>query len=133
MGTSTAGLLLLFIINLQSMRLMAFFSVTPSMRNIILCDKYELQKSLSLSSYDSRTTTEVDKDGEGAEPLTGSPEMKPSKFSEGVSICAENVGRMLFLDDILKGGRGDVRVGATGRWKDFKGNEIIRNADPEAK
>ena len=51
----------------------------------------------------------------------------------GASIGAENVGKMLFDEEILKSGRGDVRVGATGRWKDFKGNEIVRNEkqDPE--
>ena len=54
-------------------------------------------------------------------------------FKMGASIGAENVGRMLFDEEIFKSGGGDVRVGATGRWKDFKGNEIVRNEkqDPE--
>jgi len=133
MSPFPAGILLLIAINMQSMKSMAFFSVKPSMRNNLLRDKNELPKSLSLSRYDSRTTTEVSEDSEGDKSVTGSPQTKPSQFSQGASIGAENVGRMLFLDDILKSGRGDVRVGATGSWKDFKGNEIIRNADPESK
>lgn len=47
----------------------------------------------------------------------------------GTAIGAENVGSMLFNEDILSSGRGDVRVGPTGRWKDFKGNEIVRTVE----
>ncbi len=112
--------------------LTAFFFVTPTTRNVLLRDN-EPQKSLSMCGYDSRSTTEFNEEGEGDKPVTGSPKMDRSKFSEGAPIGAENVGRMLFLDGILKSGRGDVRVGATVRWKDFKGTEIIRNSDPEAK
>lgn len=128
-----SGILFLLAINTQSTKSMAFFLVTPSMRNILRRDENELPKLLSLSSYDSRSTTDASGDGEKGITVSGSPQTNPSQFSEGASIGAENVGRMLFLDDILKSGRGDVRVGATGSWKDFKGNEIIRKADPESK
>jgi hypothetical protein len=61
---------------------------------------------------------------------TDNPTTIPNlKLQMGASIGAENVGNMLFNEEILKGGRGDVRVGSIGRWKDFKGNEIVRNQD----
>ena len=42
-------------------------------------------------------------------------------FKMGASVGAENnVGRMHLDEEVLKSGRGDVSVGATGRWKDFK-------------
>ena len=47
------------------------------------------------------------------------------KFSMGASIGAQNVGEMLFNEELLKSGRGDVRVGPMRRWKDFRGNEIV--------
>jgi len=43
----------------------------------------------------------------------------------GASIGAQNVGEMLFNEQLLKSGRGDVRVGPMSRWKDFRGNEIV--------
>jgi hypothetical protein len=43
----------------------------------------------------------------------------------GTSIGAQNVGEMLFNEQLLKSGRGDVRVGPMRRWKDFRGNEIV--------
>ena len=51
----------------------------------------------------------------------------------GSSIGAENVGRMLFNEEILKSGRGDIRIGSMGKWKDFKGNGIVRNEEPKSK
>ena len=48
----------------------------------------------------------------------------------GVSIGAQNVGEMLFNEQLLKSGRGDVRVGHIGKWKDFRGNEIIPDDGP---
>jgi hypothetical protein len=43
----------------------------------------------------------------------------------GASIGAQNVGEMLFNEQLLISGRGDVRVGPMRRWKDFRGNEIV--------
>jgi hypothetical protein len=43
----------------------------------------------------------------------------------GASIGAQNVGEMLFNEQLLMSGRGDVRVGPMRRWKDFRGNEIV--------
>lgn len=64
---------------------------------------------------------------------TDNPTKIPNlKLQMGASIGAENVGNMLFNEEILKGGRGDVRVGSIGRWKDFKGNEIVRNQDSKS-
>ncbi len=48
-----------------------------------------------------------------------------SKPNMGASIGAHNVGEMLFNEQLLKSGRGDVRVGPMSRWKDFRGNEIV--------
>ena len=48
----------------------------------------------------------------------------------GASIGSENVGEMLFNEELLKSGRGDVSIGSAGKWKDFRGNEIIQNSDP---
>eukprot|EP00970_Alexandrium_tamarense_P015494 scaffold5185_cov198-Alexandrium_tamarense.AAC.42 len=53
-----------------------------------------------------------------------------SQFAMGASIGSENVGEMLFNEELLKSGRGDVRIGSAGKWKDFRGNEIIQNSDP---
>ena len=47
----------------------------------------------------------------------------------GASIGAQNVGEMLFNEQLLKSGRGDVRVGPMSRWKDFRGNEIVPDND----
>lgn len=46
-------------------------------------------------------------------------------YSMGTTIGAQNVGEMLFNKELLKSGRGDVRVGNMKRWKDFRGNEIV--------
>ena len=46
-------------------------------------------------------------------------------YSMGTTIGAQNVGEMLFNKELLKSGRGDVRVGSSKRWKDFRGNEIV--------
>lgn len=46
-------------------------------------------------------------------------------YSMGTTIGAQNVGEMLFNKELLKSGRGDVRVGPMNRWKDFRGNEIV--------
>mmetsp|Transcript_25080 Transcript_25080/g.52765 ORF Transcript_25080/g.52765 Transcript_25080/m.52765 type:complete len:149 (+) Transcript_25080:296-742(+) len=47
------------------------------------------------------------------------------KFNMGTSIGAQNVGEMLFNEELLKSGRGDVRIGSTKRWKNFRGSEFI--------
>lgn len=46
-------------------------------------------------------------------------------YSMGTTIGAQNVGEMLFNKELLKSGRGDVRVPTMKRWKDFRGNEIV--------
>jgi hypothetical protein len=47
----------------------------------------------------------------------------------GTSIGAQNVGEMLFNTELLKSGRGDIRVDPMRRWKDFRGNEIVPDTD----
>jgi len=55
---------------------------------------------------------------------TQPPTSATSAPNMGASIGAQNVGEMLFNEQLLKSGRGDVRVGPI-RWKDFRGNEIV--------
>ena len=81
----------------------------------------------STDDWDHNTIHSEDDDEE--EISTHASSQKPQM---GSSIGAENVGRMLFNEDILKSGRGDVRIGSMGRWKDFKGNEIVRNEEPNS-
>jgi hypothetical protein len=71
----------------------------------------------------------VEKIDVGANIENGPAAVPNPTFQMGASIGAENVSKMLFNEEILKGGRGDVRVGSIGRWKDFKGNDIVRNQD----
>lgn len=81
-----------------------------------------------------RSSVDDSSDHSENEPNDESPGLDiPPLLQMGASIGAENVGRMLFDEEILKSGRGDKRVGTTGRWRDFKGNEIVRNEkqDPE--
>jgi hypothetical protein len=61
-------------------------------------------------------------DGELKKPPTTTKKTTPNM---GASIGAQNVGEMLFNEQLLKSGRGDVRVGPMRRWKDFRGNEIV--------
>jgi len=56
---------------------------------------------------------------------TQPPTAATSAPNMGASIGAQNVGEMLFNEQLLKSGRGDVRVGPMSRWKDFRGNEIV--------
>eukprot|EP00984_Skeletonema_dohrnii_P024957 scaffold14099_cov71-Skeletonema_dohrnii-CCMP3373.AAC.2 len=56
---------------------------------------------------------------------TQQPTAATSAPNMGASIGAQNVGEMLFNEQLLKSGRGDVRVGPMRRWKDFRGNEIV--------
>ena len=51
------------------------------------------------------------------------------KHRMGTSIGAQNVGEMLFNTELLKSGRGDIRVDPMRRWKDFRGNEIVPDTD----
>jgi hypothetical protein len=101
-AVSTALLFSLLFI-LQQTRSAAFFPVTPPR-----C----IQPTFLYSS----------KHEDSNESVAPAPKM-------GTAISAENVGSMLFNEDILSSGRGDVRVGPTGRWKDFKGNEIVRTVE----
>ena len=58
-----------------------------------------------------------------------------SNFNTGTSIGSQLVGNMLFNEDILKSGRGDL-LGASGvgkKYKDFRGNEIVPKIDPAVK
>ena len=83
--------------------------------------------------YPKRVATYSEKVEIGNTAISLSKLNDTQTFKMGASIDAENVGRMLFDEEIFKSGGGDVRVGATVRWKDFKGNEIVRNEkqDPE--
>ena len=105
------------------MESLSFIRPVSSPQKIILVD-HQLVSSTKRCVHKEdheRTLSNADAyDKEQMPASSQSPQM-------GASISAENVGNMLFNEDILKGGRGDVRVGSTGRWKDFKGNEIIRN------
>ncbi|KAL7469283.1 hypothetical protein ACHAXS_009544 [Conticribra weissflogii] len=47
------------------------------------------------------------------------------KYNTGTAIGAQNVGEMLFNEGLLKSGRGDVRIGSTKKWKDFRGSEFV--------
>ena len=102
------------------------FNANP-MLSECLCNTHNHNIALRSSVDDSSDHSEN-------EPKNESPGFDiPPLLQMGASIGAENVGRMLFDEEILKSGRGDVRVGTTGRWRDFKGNEIVRNEkqDPE--
>jgi hypothetical protein len=79
---------------------------------------------------------------DNSEEETG-PNDDPTKFYEsnattddsttnmGTTIGAQNVGEMLFNKELLKSGRGDVRVGASKRWKDFRGKIVPDNNTAE--
>ena len=98
---------------------------------ILHSQKYQdnqLPTTLKSSVDDSESVNNVgknNKEKDGAQ-MYSSPQ-SPPKYSMGAPIGSENVGNMLFDEEILKSGRGDIRVGSIGRWKDFKGNEIVRD------
>ena len=98
-----------------------FFSTTPL--KSFADGNYESaaedsETSLSISS-ESNSENDSDDDASNIKPVSSAvPNM-------GASIGAQNVGEMLFNEQLLKSGRGDVRVGHIGRWKDFRGNEIV--------
>lgn len=99
-----------------------FFFSTPPLKSSFADDTYESAaedySETSSSSITSNSDNDSDGDASNIKPPTTSPNM-------GASIGSQNVGQMLFNEELLKSGRGDVRVGHIGRWKDFRGNEIV--------
>ena len=53
--------------------------------------------------------------------------------NSGTEIGWQGVGNMLFNEELLKSGRVDMGVGATNKYKDFRGNEIVPKTDPIVK
>ena len=56
-------------------------------------------------------------------PKRGNDERR--SFFTGTSIGPQNVGQMLFNEDLLKSGRGDLGVGSKNQWRDFRGMEYV--------
>ena len=93
-------------------------------------------KSSSLFIHGNINESEAEDSSEASLPILGESESNNNDASNetastttapnmGASIGAQNVGEMLFNEQLLKSGRGDVRVGPMSRWKDFRGNEIV--------
>lgn len=55
-------------------------------------------------------------------------------FNTGTLIGSGGVGTMLFNEHLQRSGRVDLGVGATNKYRDFCGNEIVRkDGDPNSK
>lgn len=56
------------------------------------------------------------------------------EFNTGTLIGSGGVGKMLFNEHLQRSGRVDLGVGATNKYRDFRGNEIVRkDGDPIVK
>ena len=117
----SSALRLLLVISVRDMSSTAFTGGPYSLKQKNV--RNQLQ-TLGSSKSESEHTTAHNQCGEENNRYHSTTQ----SHNMGASIGAENVGNMLFNEDVLKGGRGDIRVGSTGRWKDFKGNEIVRDA-----
>ena len=106
----------------QSKKQPLFYS-TPPLKSSFADDTYESAEDsdTSSSSITSNSDNDSDSDASNIKP----PATTSAAPNMGASIGAQNVGEMLFNEELLKSGRGDVRVGHIGRWKDFRGNEIV--------
>ena len=55
-------------------------------------------------------------------------------YDTGTSIGWQGVGNMLFDESLLRSGRVDMGAGATKRYRDFRGNDIVpKSIDPDAR
>ncbi len=61
-------------------------------------------------------------------------EINRQNSSTGTSIDWQGVGNMLFNEPLLKSGNGDIGVGPTNRYQNFRGNQVFPKeavADPQ--
>ena len=107
-------------VQVSSKRRQPLFYSTPPLKSSFADDTYESAEESSITS-DSNGDNGSEDDASNIKP----PATTSAAPNMGASIGASNVGQMLFNEELLKSGRGDVRVGHIGRWKDFRGNEIV--------
>ena len=100
----------------------SYFSSTQHLKSFQDDSNNESESNYNPPTADSMPSTTTSEPNEDFSSTPPPPRAAPNM---GASIGAQNVGEMLFNEQLLKSGRGDVRIGSMGRWKDFRGNEIV--------
>jgi hypothetical protein len=68
----------------------------------------------------------LDDDDDDAEKMDMHNYNSKDEFNTGTLIDSRGVGNMLFNEHLQRSGRVDLGVGATNKYRDFHGNEIVK-------
>jgi hypothetical protein len=86
----------------------------------------------TLQSWESMYLDDNDDDDE--EKINLNNYILKDEFNTGTLIGSGGVGNMLFNEHLQRSGRVDLGVGATNKYRDFRGNEIVKkDGDPIVK